>query len=205
MNTKKVILMSSVISAVCFAPLFLTAIIPAVGTHMLYFLYALFIALIMFILLLTGLFSVVVVVIKKFKKKKPGAFEVSILSACVTGAALVLIFNLIPKALPTGSELIKFDTAVWKQEMATKYDGNPTLRQKMLKDLVDNLLPGEYGKGIESLLGPSSKTEHFKSKKMDLIYYTGSQRDRVDDIDSEWLLIWLDSKGKFRKYEVVCD
>ncbi|MFH1368061.1 MAG: hypothetical protein ABII64_02915 [Elusimicrobiota bacterium] len=205
-NKKKVILISVVASAVCFAPILLTAVKPNVTSHFLFYLYIMFISFSILILLVTGSFSIIVISIKKFKKMELGVFEVSALSAGITGAAFVLLLNLMPRPLPTGSDLMKFDPAVWKQESSTKFTDGATLREQMLKDLVENILPGKDKKEIESLLGPSSETDYFKGRKMDYIYYMGPERDHpVMNIDSEWLLIWLDSQGKFRKFKITCD
>jgi len=39
----------------------------------------------------------------------------------------------------------------------------------------------------------------------DLIYVLGPQRDSYFTIDSEWLLIWLDKKGRFARYTIAND
>ena len=75
----------------------------------------------------------------------------------------------------------------------------------MLKDVVENILPGKNKAEIEKLLGQSLKTNYFRSVDKDLIYYLGPQRDSFLNIDSEWLLIWLDEKGVFERYKIAND
>ncbi|MDD2990459.1 MAG: hypothetical protein PHI64_16080 [Zoogloea sp.] len=58
---------------------------------------------------------------------------------------------------------------------------------------------------IESMLGPSMDTPYFQSTGRDLIYATGPQRDSVFGLDSEWLLIWLDEQGAYKRHAIVTD
>jgi hypothetical protein len=83
--------------------------------------------------------------------------------------------------------------------------GDITPRQKMLRDVVENLLPGKTRREIEALLGPSSATWYFEDTGRDLIYMTGPERDTPFSIDSEWLLIWLDQNDRFERFAVHRD
>ncbi len=109
--------------------------------------------------------------------------------------------------LPNGSDLLKFDSVIWQSESSTKPDDNLiSKREKMLQDLVENILPGKPQNEIEKLLGKSLETPYFSSINKDLIYYLGPERDNYfGNIDSEWLLIWLDESDKFEKYELRND
>ncbi len=108
--------------------------------------------------------------------------------------------------LPSGSDLKQFDYLIWEEKSSMQADENAiSERQMMLKDLVKNVLPGKTKDEIEHLLGESLETAYFKSIDKDMIYYLGPQRDAFMNIDSEWLLIWLDESGKFKTYRVVND
>ncbi|WP_428737096.1 hypothetical protein [Sulfurimonas sp.] len=108
--------------------------------------------------------------------------------------------------LPAGSDMQKFDSIVWQNESSIKSKNNSiSAREKMLKDLVENVLPNKTKNEIEDLLGKSLETVYFKSIDKDMVYYLGPQRDSFMNIDSEWLLIWLDDSGKFKDYRVVND
>ncbi len=108
--------------------------------------------------------------------------------------------------LPSGSDSRSFDSVVWQDELSTDPDENlVSEREKMLKDLIDNVLPGKNKSEIEQLLGPSLETQYFASEDKDLIYYMGPERDSIFTVDSEWLLIWLDDSGKFNKYQIKKD
>jgi outer membrane protein assembly factor BamE (lipoprotein component of BamABCDE complex) len=80
-----------------------------------------------------------------------------------------------------------------------------TPRQKMLGDVVDNVLPGKTRAEIEAILGSPEETSCFANTGRDLIYSTGPERDTPFSIDSEWLLIWLDDQGRFERYAVYRD
>ena len=108
--------------------------------------------------------------------------------------------------LPKGSDLKKFDSIIWQNESSIQPDKNfISEREKMLEDLVENILPRKNKNEIEKLLGKPLKTPYFSSSDKDLIYYLGPERDNYMNIDSEWLLIWLDEANKFQKYKVVND
>ena len=57
----------------------------------------------------------------------------------------------------------------------------------------------------ESMLGPSLDTPYFQRTGRHLIYVLGPERDSYFVIDSEWLLIWLDSAGRFKRYAIYTD
>ena len=75
----------------------------------------------------------------------------------------------------------------------------------MLKDVIERILPGKSIQEIESALGPSLDTRYFSSFDKDLIYYLGPERDGLINIDSEWLLIWINEEGKFDRYMITND
>jgi hypothetical protein len=108
-------------------------------------------------------------------------------------------------SLPTGSDLLPFNSETWKQLDSTDDNNGISEREKMLKDLVTNVLPGKTKDEIIELLGPSLETGYFRCIEKDFIYYMGPERDHWINIDSEWLLIWLNEKGKFKKYQIVND
>jgi len=110
----------------------------------------------------------------------------------------------LPQSLPTGSNLLKFDSAIWKADEAKPLPKDlVTSRQKMLKDLVENVLLNKSREEIVNLLGQSTETSNFRGK-YDLIYRLGPERDSVFGLDYEWLLIHLKDE-KFKKYSVVID
>ncbi|WLR55434.1 hypothetical protein LC048_24780 [Mesobacillus subterraneus] len=75
-------------------------------------------------------------------------------------------------------------------------------------DMVDSLLSEVNLKGktkaeIIELLGEQEKDVYFKEPN-NLVYYLGAERGFIS-IDSEWLVIWFDDKGKMTNYEVKTD
>jgi hypothetical protein len=121
-------------------------------------------------------------------------------------ATIAVLARFIPAGLPVGSRLARFDPIAWRQATSTEFvAGDITIRQKMLGDVVDNFLPGRSRADIESILGPSLDTPYFRGTGRDLIYVLGPERQSYFAIDSEWLLIWLDSAGRFEKYAIYTD
>jgi len=98
----------------------------------------------------------------------------------------------------------KFNSEIWRDPnsvLHVSYDITP--RQKMIDDVVENILPGSTQDEIESLLGKSRNTSYFSESKRDSIYMLGPERGF--GVDSEWLLIWFDDSGKFERYQIATD
>lgn len=118
----------------------------------------------------------------------------------------VWLARTIPRVLPPGSNLLPFDSAVWRDDNSTSFvAGDISQRQKMLGSLIERLTPELNRADLEALLGPSLNTAYFESNGRDLIYRLGPERDSWLSIDSEWLLIWLDERGQFRRYSISTD
>lgn len=96
-----------------------------------------------------------------------------------------------------------FDSGEWRAASSARGD-TPTVRQQMVGEVVQRLLPGRTRGEVERLLGPSLDTPYFRTAGRDLIYILGPERSFIS-IDSEWLLIWLDQAGRFRRAEIVTD
>ena len=67
--------------------------------------------------------------------------------------AFVLV-SVLPRPLPSGSHELPFDSSQWKDPRSEHYVANEiTPRQKMLADVVSNVLPGRTREQIEQALG----------------------------------------------------
>jgi len=156
-----------------------------------------------------GLVSLILILAASLKKKSPG--RIWIIGFCLSLSFIVLmpfafaINRHIPKALPSGSGSRAFNSTLWQSESSTDWNNGISVREQMLGDVVKNILPGKNKQEIESLLGSSLQTGYFDNLDKDLIYYLGPERDGVVNIDSEWLLIWLDENGKFKRYKIAND
>lgn len=134
------------------------------------------------------------------KRKK--SFEISnsiligILLTYLLFVPFYLLHRTLPPHLPSGSDLKSFQSTQWKGGADRPY---------MLKDLVRNVLPNKSKDEIITLLGNSTKTDYFQAMNYDLIYAIGPERDGFLNLDSEWLLIWFDNTGKFKKYRLMVD
>ena len=103
-----------------------------------------------------------------------------------------------PSFLPSGSHLQTFDSELWIADDSTVAREGITNRQKMLGDVVDNILPGKSRNGIIRLLGLSSDDSHQST----LLFYLGPARGDFFGVEMEWLKVHLDSSGNFEKHEV---
>jgi hypothetical protein len=182
---------------------------PGVGTSGLFFVYFLSIGALALALGLTAFVSGSLLVWRDARRQpSPVSRRIFIGSglSLLGLAVIVALARFIPAGLPAGSRLLRFDPVAWRQATSTEFvAGGITIRQKMLGDVVDNVLPGRSRADIESALGPSLDTSYFRGTGRDLIYVLGPERASYFVIDSEWLLIWLDSAGRFDRYAIYTD
>lgn len=175
-----------------------------------FFWYLLSLPLVMAAVGLLGVWGLVGLIITRLRGRQPRerhrTYVVFSIAVALIFLAILGLNRAIPGGLPWGSQLLKFDERVWQDPKSSVYVKNDiTPRQKMLKDVVENVLPGKTREQIEQALGPSLDTPYFQSTGRDLIYRLGLERDLLFAIDSEWLLIWLDDSGNFSRYEVATD
>jgi outer membrane protein assembly factor BamE (lipoprotein component of BamABCDE complex) len=101
---------------------------------------------------------------------------------------LLILFALVScsskKELPIGSSLNVFDQKIWIEQKFTKAD-IPSPRQKMLGDIVENILPGKNRKQIIEILGNPDQVYGDE-----IVYVTGVERTKyVIPIDNEYFVI----------------
>lgn len=207
-NNRSLVVWTGVLVAY-FIPLLVPEWFPSVGSTSAYAFYVLSIAVVIAIMLLAipaGLIAVLLAWWQKVQLKgRLRALVVFPYVCLLLFASVVGLLRLITGDLPSGSRVMTFDGATWKDEESASYvRGDITPRQKMLADIVENVLPGKTRVEIEAELGPSMDTRYFESKGRDLIYITGPERGPFG-IDSEWLLIWLDESGRFARYDIAQD
>ncbi len=98
---------------------------------------------------------------------------------------IIIIGGNIPKPMP-------FESSVWKATEATY--SIESIRLRMVDDLLKtHPLVGLTRAEVESLIGPADDTEYFSN--FDMVYFLGPERHPFA-VDSEWLLISLDSNGR---------
>lgn len=184
--------------------------LPGLGGTGLSFAYVLSLPIVVLLLLAVGVWGGVGLLRAWVRGRPPRPrHRAYLLVGCVALASFTLALGLVravPRPLRTGSDLERFDRAVWQDPRSADYvPGDVTPRQKMLADVVKSVLPGRTRVELEQILGPSLETSYFKSSGRDLIYVLGPQRDSYFVIDSEWLLIWLDKDGRFERYAIAND
>ena len=134
------------------------------------------------------------------RKKKPlfkKFYIVSLLSFFILPAAFaagMTAKKFALKDLPYGSNYMQFNSAVWKDARHTTSE----VRQKMLKDLLTNVLPGKNRAETENLLGI-----HDRIYDGAVFYVTGENRKSLLGVDMELLEINFDENGLFKGYAVT--
>ena len=207
-NNRSLVVWTGVLVAY-FIPLLVPEWFPSVGSTSVYAFYLLSIAVVIAIMLLAipaGLIAVLLAWWQKVQLKGRLRVLVVFPSVCLLlFASVVGVLRLITGDLPSGSRVMAFDGATWRDEESASYvKGDITPRQKMLGDIVANVLPGRSRAEIEAQLGASLDTSYFRSTGRDLIYITGPDRNPLG-LDSEWLLIWLNDSGMFERYDIAHD
>lgn len=209
MKHKKFLIIATLValySALLWIPIF----IPQLERN-LFFMIHLFSVILLFLgLLFLGSVTLLTSIVFLIRRRPVPVF----CKVCASAAAGFTVFmgihigviDHLPKPLPEGSRRMAFSSEVWLSEsssMATDSD-RLSIRQKMLGSVVSAVLPGKSRGEIETCLGPSFETSHFGgANKYDMIYPLGW--DRGYGIDSEWLLIWLDDRGVFKRYQIMTD
>ena len=95
----------------------------------------------------------------------------------------------------------RFTSAKWMDADASF--GEQAIRGCLVDDLHrSHELRGRSRQEIVALLGEPTKTAHFSS--YDLVYWLGPERS-VLSVDSEWLVMRLDSLGRVSEYRLVTD
>jgi hypothetical protein len=195
--------------ALYFGLFLIPKIVPGFGATPFLFLLTLSLMLIVPLLVLLGLWGTAALVISRVRKRPVGQRSKIAGQTALVGlsmfAAFMVLANLLPSQLPSGSYDKQFDRVVWLDPESANYtDGDVTPRQKMLADVVRRL-PNLSRFELENMLGPALDTPYFKTTGRDLIYITGPERDSLFGIDSEWLLIWVDENGIYKRHAIVTD
>lgn len=184
-------------------------VVPGFGANPFLFSLTLSLMLVIPVLVLLAFWGTSALVISRVQKRPIGprsrtAGQIALAGLSVFAAFMVLA-SVLPSLLPSGSYARHFDREAWLDPESANYtSGDITPRQKMLAEVV-NRLPGLHRAEIEKMLGPTLETAYFQSTGRDLIYVTGPERDSPFAIDSEWLLIWLDENGIYKRHDIVTD
>ena len=157
-------------------------------------LYLLFPALI----IIFGSYSLLAWIISKKKNKNVNSAVAIGPAISATILILYICSPYLPKFLPNGSYLQPFNSELWIADDSLLVRDGITNRQKMLGDVIENVLPGKSRNDIIRLLGLSSDD----SNQRNLRFYLGPARGDYFGVDVEWLVIYLDPSGNFEKHEV---
>jgi hypothetical protein len=183
---------------------------PGVAMSFFYSFYLLAVFITIILLLITSLLSTTGLVMVRNSEGSLRSLCWRVLKIGAIGSLIFFLYfasdQVLCDGLPAGSRLRKFESSVWQDSRSTQYISDDyTPRQKMLRDVVRNVLPSRTRTEIEKQLGPGKPNGFFQERSYDMIYQTGPQRDSLFAIDSEWLLIWLNNEGRFQRSEITTD
>lgn len=115
------------------------------------------------------------------------------------GVAIVSA-DLLHRDLPFGSFVRDFDRAAWSEPGSASYvKGDITPRQKMLGDIVYDILPTRTRAEVEQILGGSNDPG---AEAGTLVYILGPDRSGFT-IDFEYLVVRFDERGRFAGYDLT--
>ena len=121
------------------------------------------------------------------------------IGGCLPVIAIITWFVFIPAAVEY-AQRTDFDSELWRGSQSMP--GYEPIRIRMVDDLLDEFdLHGMSPSEIVNLLGPSDGGEMWDAS---YVYWLGPERG-LFSIDSEWLLIELDSKSRVSSVRIVRD
>jgi len=150
-------------------------------------------------IVICNLYSLITWVLSKRRSKSLNTAVAIGPTISVTILFLYVCSPYMPQFLPNGSHLQPFNSELWIADNSIIVNDGITDRQKMLGDVVENVLPGKSRNEIIRLLGLSSDD----SDQPTLLFYLGPARGDSSGIEVEHLRVYLDHSGKFEKYDFI--
>jgi hypothetical protein len=151
------------------------------------------------LIVIFGLYSLIAWIMAKQRNKDLKSAVVIGPTISVTILILYVCSPYLPTFLPNGSHSQPFDSETWIADDSILARDGITNRQKMLGDVVENVLPGKSGNEIIRLMGLSSDD----TNQPTLLFYLGPARGDSSGIEVERLRVHLDPSGNFEKYELL--
>jgi hypothetical protein len=151
------------------------------------------------LIVICNLYSLIAWVLSKRRNKSLNSAVAIGPTISVTILFLYVCSPYMPQFLPNGSHLQAFNSELWIADDSIIVNDGITVRQKMLGDVVENVLPGKSRNEIIRLLGLSSDDSYQST----LLFYLGPARGDSSGIEVEHLRVYLDHSKKYEKYEFV--
>lgn len=108
------------------------------------------------------------------------------------------------RGLPTGSFAMAFDRQAWAP--MPRGDSSIKDRQKMLADVIKNVVEGSTYEDVRAALGPTEDASWLDESRGDILsYYMGPARDDMIPIDGEVLVIHFDAEGRVSRWYTFID
>jgi len=152
-----------------------------------------------------GLYSLIAWIMAKRRNKDLKSAVVIGPAISITILILYVCTPYMPKFLPNGSHSQPFDSDLWIADDSILVKEGITNRQKMLGDVIENVLPGKSKNEIIRNLGlTSDDTNHPVLDDLNqptLVFYFGPARKDFMGVQAEYLKVYLDPSEHFTKYE----
>lgn len=137
------------------------------------------------------------------KRSIPLYLVTSLLGSIIVALYVVFRVNIweaFPPPLPSGSDRRAFNKQAWVDNKPVDV-GQIYPRQEMLQDVI-NALPGKTKQEVIEMLSTYNGVNELNSNTdNDIEYYLGQYRGV--NVGDEWLLIWFDDSGLFKKYRIL--
>jgi hypothetical protein len=157
------------------------------------------------LIVILNIYSLIAWILGKRRNKNLNSAVIIGPTISVTILFLYVCSPYLPKFLPNGSYSQPFNSELWIADDSLLVNEGITNRQKMLGDVVDNVLPGKTKNEIIRNLGLFSNDSGHPLiddlNQQTLVFYLGPARRDFKGVSAEWLRIYLDPSGHFEKYE----
>lgn len=196
LNMKKVILTTAIITFVYSLVFPIIYFVPSIRElSILFFLGS---PILIVIIVIGFIISLILLIISVIKKRDVNPFIRWSNYLFILSFMIFPITYIFPKPLPTGSYEMKFEEQLWKNAKLYNIDQKYSVRQRMVGNLIDHILPNKKETEIITILGEPSTKKIEDSEKF-LLYEMGQQRDGFFNIDTEILEIYLDENNIYKE------
>lgn len=146
-----------------------------------------------------AVFTVLVLRLLKGKSIKLGFFILGV----ILPSLLIVAYSLLDPIVGDWIHDRTFNVELWRNQDDTAQRSMWPPRLCMVDDLLrKHDFKGMSREQVVALIGEPDKTEYFKD--WDMVYWLGPERGFIR-IDSEWLVLKLDSKDKVSDYRIARD
>jgi outer membrane protein assembly factor BamE (lipoprotein component of BamABCDE complex) len=156
-------------------------------------------------LILIGVWGIIGFLQSKVSKRQVTSKHVSFVQISVAGLLAFGVSIAIANQTYFFYAHQKFNSGIWQDSNSISHIGEElTQRQRMVDDVVENILPGKNKDEIEALLGKPLYTSRNVQNKFYLNYKVGPEfESTILPTEPQYLLIFFDDSGNFTEYAII--